>query len=103
MPLSNLVIVGIMRRGDLDGTSSEFHVDDDGVCDDGKTTGRNERVFEEFAVKVLKKLDGELFFVSFIMRKKRTDSVSRIVRVNGDGGITEHCLGTGCGNNESLV
>ena len=34
MANTNLVIVEIMSRGNLDGTSTEFHVDDDVISDD---------------------------------------------------------------------
>ncbi|KAI3493165.1 hypothetical protein L1887_42182 [Cichorium endivia] len=40
--LADLVIVGVVRRGDLDGTGSELHVDDDGVGDDGDLAAGDE-------------------------------------------------------------
>lgn len=64
--LTALEIVGVMCRCDLDGTSTEGHVDGDRVGDDGDSTAV-EWVDNEFTVQV---------------------SVSGIVGVNGNGGIS---------------
>lgn len=78
---TNFVIIGIMRRGDFDGTSSELHVHDDGVSDDWDASGE-EWVDGEFPMQML---------------------VSRVVGVDSDGGISEHSLGTCGGDYDSLV
>lgn len=49
---SNLIIVSVMGRGDLHSSSPEFHVDDNGVGDDGDSAV-NERMDREFSVEVL--------------------------------------------------
>ena len=49
---SNLIIVSIMRRGDLDSASAEIHVNDNGVHDDWDSA-INERVDGKFSVKML--------------------------------------------------
>lgn len=53
MPLADLIIILIVSRGDLDGTCTEFHVDDDGIGDNGEAAIRDKRMLEEFSVKVL--------------------------------------------------
>jgi hypothetical protein len=53
MSLSDFVIVRIMSGCDFDSTSSEFHIDRDGIGDDRQTAIRNERVGSEFAVEML--------------------------------------------------
>lgn len=32
---ANFIIVGVVRRSNLDGTGPELHVDGNGICDDG--------------------------------------------------------------------
>jgi len=77
-----LPIVGIVRRGDLDGACSECHIDGFCVAYDGETTVWEERVAEEFAMEV---------------------GVSRVVGVHCDGGITEHGFRTGGGDDDAFV
>lgn len=54
MSLSALVIVLVVCRSDLDGSSSEGHVDGDGVGDDWDPTSGNEGVRGELAVQMLR-------------------------------------------------
>ena len=53
MPLADLVIIRVVCGGNLDRTSTERHVDDDGVCDDGYTSRGDEGMLSKFAVQVL--------------------------------------------------
>jgi hypothetical protein len=64
--LTTLEIIGVVSWSDLDGTSTERHVDSDGIGDDGDSTAV-EWVNDEFAMEV---------------------SVSRIIGVNSNGGIS---------------
>ena len=50
---ANFVIVGVMGGGNLNGTSTERHVDNDVVGNDGDFAVGDEGVLDEFAVKVL--------------------------------------------------
>ena len=49
---TNFVIVEIMSRGNLDGTSTEFHVDND-VISDNRNLSVDKGVLGEFAVQML--------------------------------------------------
>ena len=49
---TNFVIVEIMSRGNLDGTSTEFHVDNNVISDD-RNLSVDEGVLGEFAVQML--------------------------------------------------
>lgn len=51
--LSTFVIVRVVSRGDLDGTSSKGHVDGDTIGDDGESSV-DERVLDELPNEVLK-------------------------------------------------
>jgi hypothetical protein len=82
MPPPHLPIVGIVRRGDLDGARSKSHIDRFCVADDGETTVWEERVAQEFAVEV---------------------GIARVVGMDGDGGIAEHGFGTGGGDDDAFV
>jgi hypothetical protein len=64
--LTTLEIVRVVGWGNLDSTSTKRHVDSNGISDDGDSTAI-EWVNDEFAVEV---------------------SVSRIIGVNGNGGIS---------------
>lgn len=79
--LTTLEIVGVVGGRNLDGTGTEFHVDSDGIRDNGDSAAI-EGMNDEFAMEVL---------------------VSRIIRVNGDGSIAQHCLRTCRGNDDLLV
>src|SRR5690606_19726289 len=50
--LTSFVIVGVVCRGDLDSTSTEFHVDDDGVCDD-RDASIDKRMDNVFSMEML--------------------------------------------------
>ena len=50
--MTSFVIVGVVCRGDLDGTSTEFHVDDDGVCDD-RDASIDKRMDNVFSMEML--------------------------------------------------
>lgn len=78
---SNLVIVWIMRRGDLHSAGTELHVDDDVVRDDGDAAVE-EGVFGEFTVEMC---------------------VSGVIRVYSYSSITQHSLRTSRGNDDFLV
>ena len=52
MTRANLVVIRIVRGRDLDGTSSESHVDNDSVRDNGDAAV-DEGVFNKLAVKML--------------------------------------------------
>lgn len=52
VPHTDVVVVRVVRGGDLHGTSSELHVDGDGVGDNGDASVE-EGVDSEFAVQVL--------------------------------------------------
>jgi hypothetical protein len=65
--LTTLEIVGVMGWSDLNSTSTKRHIDSDRVGDDGDPSSV-EWVNDEFAVEV---------------------SVSRIIRVDGNGGISK--------------
>ena len=52
MANTNFVIVEIMSRGNLDGTSTEFHVDND-VISDNRNLSVDKGVLGEFAVQML--------------------------------------------------
>ena len=79
--LADFVIVGIVRGSDLDGTSSELHVNDDRVLNNGDAP-------------VDEGMDGELAMEV---------GVARVIGVDSDGGITEHGLGTGGGDDDFLI
>ena len=64
--LTTLEIIGVVSWSDLDSTSTKRHIDSDRIGDDGDSSAI-EWVDDEFTVKV---------------------SVSRIVRVDGNGGIS---------------
>jgi hypothetical protein len=81
VPHTTLEIVGIVRRGNLDGTSPKAHVDGDRVGDDGYTTVE-EGVDDELAVEM---------------------GIAGVVRVDSDGCVAEHGLGTGGGDDELFV
>lgn len=49
---SNFIIVSVVRRGDLNGTGTKLHVDDNRVRDD-RNSAVDERVDGEFSVKML--------------------------------------------------
>jgi len=53
---ANLVIIGVVGRGDFHSTSSERHIDDDVVCNDGDFAVGDEGVFSKFAVEMLESL-----------------------------------------------
>lgn len=54
----------------------------------------------EFPMEVLRNRES----VNRVMNgRTRTNFVTRVVRVDGDGCITQHGLGTGCRNNDFLV
>ena len=82
MPCTDSVIVGVVRGGDLHGTGTELHVDGFRVGDDGHLAAGDEGVDGELAVQVL---------------------VARVVRVDGDGSVSEHGFRTGGGNDDLLV
>ncbi len=82
MALADFVIVGVVSGGDLDGTRSELHVDDDRVGNDGDLATGDEGVDHVLAVEML---------------------VPRVVWVNSNGGITEHGLGTSGGDDDLLI
>ena len=82
MPPADLPIVGIVRRGDLDGACSECHVDGFCVAYDGETTVWEEGVAEEFTVEV---------------------GVARVVWVDGDGCIAKHGFRAGGGDDDAFV
>ena len=77
-----LPIVGIVRRGDLDGAGSECHIDGFCVAYDGETAVWEERVAEEFTMQV---------------------GVSRVVGVHCDGCIAEHGFWAGGGDDDAFV
>lgn len=78
---TDFVIVRVMSGGNLDGTRSELHVDDNRILDD-RDTPVDEGVDSELAVEM---------------------GVSWIVGMDSDGGITKHGFGTGGGNDNLLV
>lgn len=81
VPLSTLKIVRVVRRRDLDSTGTELHINGDAIGDDGNATSV-EGVNDEFAVEV---------------------RVSRIVWVDGNGGISQHRFRSRRGDDDLLV
>jgi hypothetical protein len=95
VPLTTLEIVGVVRWCDFDRSSSERHIDSNSVGDD-RDTASVEGVDDEFTVKVLNRLDLYGMF-------HKTHSIPRVIRVDGDGGISQHSLRTSGSNNDTLI
>jgi hypothetical protein len=108
VPLSALVIVRVVGRRVFDGASSKGH-DGDGVGDDGDSTSRDEGVGGELSVEVLKRKKGSKGVSQRqVARRKERErrwayGVSSVVRVNGDGGISEHSLRTSGSDDDLLL
>lgn len=81
VPHTALKVIRVVSRGDLDSTSTEFHVDSNGICDDGNPSAV-ERVNSELAVEM---------------------SVSRVIRMHSNGGITKHSFRTGGSDDDTFV
>jgi len=79
---SALEIVVIVSGSDLDGTSTEFGIDQFIISDDLHDSTGNERMFKFLSNEVL---------------------VSRILGVDGNGGITQHGFNTGGGDDNFLI
>ena len=79
VPFSCLVVVEVVRRGDLDGTGSEFTIDEERISHDGDRSIR-EGEADLFADKMLQPF---------------------IIRMDRDGGIAEQRFGSGCGDGET--
>ena len=95
---SNLIIVSIMRRGNLDSSSTELHVDDNGVRDDWDSA-INERMDGEFSMKMLQLVGKSSTEVGFV----GTHSVPGVVRMYCNCGISKHRFRSGGGNDDSFV
>ena len=76
--LTTFKIVGVVSGGDLDDTSTEGHIDEGGISDDGDLF-ITEGALDELAVVLL---------------------VTFIIRMDSDGGITNDGFGTSGGNDE---
>jgi len=81
IPRRTLEIIRVMSRCDLDRTSTKFHIDRDGIGDNGYPASK-EGVNGGFAVKVF---------------------VAGIVGMDGDGGISKHGLRSGGGDDNLFV
>lgn len=81
MARADFVIVRVMCRRDLNGPSTELHVDDDVVCDNGDAAVK-ERVFRKLAVQV---------------------RVTRVIGMDSNRSIAEHGLRTSSCDNYPLV
>jgi hypothetical protein len=79
--LTALEIVRIVGGSDLDGSRTEFHIDRNGVGDNGDSAAV-EGVNDKFTVEM---------------------GVPRIIGVDSNGGISQHGLGSGRGYNDLLV
>jgi len=95
---SNLIIVSIVRRGNLDSSSTELHVDDDGVRDYWDSAV-NERMDGKFSVKMLQLVGTGSAETGFV----GTHSVPGVVRVYCNCGISKHRFRSGGGNDNSFV
>jgi len=95
---SNFIIVSIVRRGNLDSSSAELHVDDNGVRDDWDST-INERMGGKFSVKMLQLVETSSTEKGFV----GTYSVPGVVRMDCNCGISKHRLRSGGGNDDSFV
>ena len=94
----NLIIVSIVCRGNLDSSSTELHVDDDGVRDDWNSA-INERMDGKFSVKMLRlgeTSDAKRGFTG-------TYRVPRVVRMDCNCGISKHGLRSGSGDDDFFV
>lgn len=83
MPQTNFVIVGIVCRRNLDSTSSELHVDNDRIGNDGNPSIK-ERVDYEFSVQMLSKIS-DIHIQNAGARD--TNCVPGVVRMYSYGGI----------------
>ena len=95
---SNLIIVSIVRGGNLDSAGTELHVHDNGVRDDWDSA-INERMNGKFSMKVLQP-------VKTTSTKKGsvgTHSVPGVVRMDCNCGVSKHRLRSGGGNDDSFV
>ena len=79
--LTTFEIVGIVGWSDFDGSGTEFHIDSNGIGNNGDSTAV-EWVNDEFTVEM---------------------GVSWVIGVDGDGGISQHCLGSGGGYDNLFV
>ena len=82
VPLSNGIIIRIVRWRDFDRTGSELHVDDDIITNNWHLPIRDERMFDEFSVEVL---------------------VPRVIGVDSNGRITKHSLRARSSDGDPLV
>ncbi len=78
---TGLVVVGVVRGGDLDAAGAELGIDEDRVGED-RDAAAGEGEFDLLADEVL---------------------VAGVVGVDGDGGVAEHGFGAGGGDVEGLI
>jgi len=95
---SNLIIVSIMRRGNLDGSSTELHVDDNRVRDDWDSA-INERMGGKFSVKMLQHVGTNNTEMGFM----GTYSIPGVVRMDCNCGISKHRFRSGGSNDDPFV
>jgi len=94
----NLIIVSIVRGGNLDSASTKLHVDNNGVRDDWDSA-IDERMEGKFSVKVLQLVQASNAGRGFI----DTYSIPRVVRMDCNCGISEHSFRSGGGNDDSFI
>lgn len=95
---SNLVVVSVMCRGNLDSSGTKLHVNNDRVRDDWDSA-MNERVDGVFSVKMLRLVQTGNTKRGFA----GTHGIPGVIRVNCDRGISKHSFGPGGGNGDLFV
>lgn len=99
--LPAFVIVRVVSRGDLDGTSSEGHVDGDTIGNDGEPTV-DERMLDILSNEVLEARE-IMSGYGTLAQVIKAYFVSFVIWVNGDGGVSEQSLQTSGSDNNPLI